>query len=109
MLRLATAGLVAALLVGGPDGGRDDVTGAEGSARLGSDRLALQLSYAPARGGYLNVSAAFTESGTNHAPVAITMQMLDGETVSFAVPGYPETRYHFRRMGDAVEARLERL
>jgi len=40
-------------------------------------------------------------------PVDVRLPMPPGDTVSFRVPGYPEARFHFARIGHKVIARVE--
>ena len=109
MLRLVPT-MILALLIAGPPISRPALESrAAGPAAVVTQNLDLGLKYEPQAGGYLRVTALFTGRNTATEPIRIVLQMLDGDAVTFAVPGYPDTRFSFRRTGDVVRAASQAL
>lgn len=55
----------------------------------------------------MEVTATFAERAAAYAPQRIVMGLDDGDKVAFAMPGHPESLYHFERRGAELTASVE--
>jgi hypothetical protein len=75
------------------------------AASLHDGPLDMVAYYVPAPDGALEVTATFARRWsrvTPGAPMRTVMALADGDDVAFAMPGYPEALYRFRRSGEEV-------
>ena len=104
MPRLARVSIVVSLVVG-------MFLAAAGVISLGDQSHAgavaeIRLTHGKLRDGLARVTAEITPPGAPE-PHIVHLQMYDGEAVTVALPGQPEIRYHFRRDGGTVTARID--
>lgn len=98
-------GVVLALAVLAGPGRAEETTVAQAieAASLHEGPLDMVAYYLPVDGGSLEVTATFAPHGPSaFEPMRIVMALGDGDDVSFAMPGYTEALYRFRRDGSAV-------
>ena len=100
MIRLAHASILASVLAGVLLTAAGAYVAASGQRAATSD---IHLSHGPVEHGLARLTAEITPPGSDEAH-RVHLQMYDGDEVTLALPGHPETRYHFRREGDEVLA-----
>lgn len=111
--RGAAAAVVAAALMMAPATAEETTVSAPihaGSLHDGPlDMVAL---YLPVAGGALEVTATFAahiEDDPEPVPMRIVTALEDGDTVAFAMPGYPRALYRFQRAGEAVSVAVRQV
>ena len=95
--------LALAVLAGPGRAEETTVTRAIEAASLHEGPLDMVAYYRPVDGGSLEVTATFAPHDPSaFEPMRIVMVLRDGDDVAFAMPGYIEALYRFRRDGTAV-------
>jgi hypothetical protein len=95
--------LALAVLAGPGRAEETTVTRAIEAASLHEGPLDMVAYYRPVDGGSLEVTATFAPHDPSaFEPMRIVMALGDGDDVAFAMPGYIEALYRFRRDGTAV-------
>jgi len=100
-------GLAAAPVLGAAERHEVAVAQPVQPANLTGGRLDVVVYYVEHRSGDFDVTATFIDRAGRAEPVDVRLTMQPGDTVSFRVPGYPEARFHFARIGHKVIARVE--
>ena len=80
------------------------------AATLHEGPLDMVAYYRAAEGGGLEVVATFASHDPEaYRPMRIVMSLGDGDDVAFAMPGYLEALYRFRRNGSAVAISVKQV
>jgi hypothetical protein len=101
--RMAAAILAAALLAVPAAAEQVTLAAPIQAGSLHEGPLDMVLYYLPVVGGLLEVTGTYAPKGRGEARRFI-MGLLDGDAVSFAMPGYPQATYRFGRAGATVTA-----
>ena len=101
---LRLGAILALAVLAGPGRAEEmTVTRAIEAASLHEGPLDMVAYYRPVDGGSLEVTATFAPHDPSaFEPMRIVMALGDGDDVAFAMPGYIEALYRFRRDGTAV-------
>jgi hypothetical protein len=84
------------------------------AASLHDGPLDMVAYYLPAEDGALEVTATFAPQverpeAADAAAMRVVMALGDGDDVAFAMPGYLQALYRFRRAGDKVTVSVRRV
>lgn len=101
--RLALAGVVFGLLAMAADAEEALMRRPIEAASLHEGPLDMVAYWREDEAGALVVTATFAERDAPEAqPMRIVMALGEGDAVAFAMPGFPEALYRFRRTGETV-------
>lgn len=98
------AAILAAMLLAAPSAAEEvTLAAAVHAGSLHDGPLDMVLYYVPVAGGLLEVTGTYAPKAGGKAR-RFVMRLSDGDAVSFAMPGYPQTTYRFARAGAMVTA-----
>ena len=105
-LHRVSAAILAAALLAAPAAAAAEQVTLSAPIQAGSlhdGPLDMVLYYLPVAGGLLEVTGTYAPKGRGEAR-RFVMGLLDGDAVSFAMPGYPQATYRFGRAGATITA-----